>query len=118
MRRASVIVLSSLLLLCLPMWGGGGLGSESLAQSTSREAFSQNTKKQVVLIVCETWLAEVPVMTVLASSSSQGAPDVPLGIECADAVSSVLSAGFTMQHVTDIYGLRVHYIFIKQSQKW
>jgi len=118
MRRVFLIVLSNLLLLSLPMWGGNRLGHEAFAQSTSREAYGQSTKKQVVLMVCETWLAKEPVMTVLASSSSEGSPDVPLGIECAEAISSVLSAGFAMQHVTDIYGLRVHYIFIKQSQKW
>jgi hypothetical protein len=118
MKKGSMIVLSSLLLLSLPMWGGSRLNNESLAQSTSHEVFGQGTRKQVVLIVCETWLAKEPIMTVLASSRSEGAPDIPLGIECADAISTVLSAGFGMQHVTDIYGLRVHYIFIRQSQKW
>lgn len=118
MKKAFLIVLSSLLLLSLPMWGGSGLRNVSLAQSMSRDTFNQSAKKQVVLIVCETWLAQQPAMAVLASSSSEGAPDIPLGIECAEAISSVLSAGFGMQHVTDIYGLRVHYIFIKQSQKW
>ena len=118
MKKLVWIVLSGLLLLSVPMWGGSSLRNESLAQSVSRDPFSQSAKKQVVLIVCETWLAQQPVMTVLASSSSEGAPDIPLGIECAEAISSVLSAGFGMQHVTDIYGLRVHYIFIKQPQKW
>jgi len=116
MRKVSMIVLSGLLLLSLPMWGGSRWGCESFAQSTSREAFAQNTRKEVVLIVCETWIGVQPIMTVLASSSSAGAPDIPLGIECADAISKVLSAGFVMEHVTDIYGLRVHYIFIKPLQ--
>ncbi len=118
MRRMFLILLSNLLILSLPMWGGNKLSHEAVAQSASREAYGQGIKKQVVLIVCETWLALEPVMTVLASSSSEGAPEIPLGSECAEAVSSVLSAGFGMQHVTDIYGLRVHYIFIKQSPKW
>ena len=48
------------------------------------------------------------MITVLASSSSEGAPDVPLGSECAQALASVLNTGFRIRDIQSIIGFRVH----------
>jgi len=107
MKGMFLSMLSILLLVVLPLCGSNRLNQEAFAQDMSREGPVRNAKKQVVLMVCETWLTKSPVMEVLASSSSEGAPDIPLGIECAEAIASVLNVGFRMQNITDIYGLRV-----------
>jgi len=57
--------------------------------------FAQNVRNQVVILNCETDIVSSGhPNTVIASSSSAGAPVVNLGTDCAQALTDVLNAGF------------------------
>jgi len=87
------MVLSVSLLAVLWTWGGNALSFDA---STAR-----NSQSQAVVIVCfnNGPVANPPIL-VYSSSSSTGAPAVPVGSECAQALASVLTAGFELSSVT------------------
>lgn len=110
MKRTFWIVLSTALLAVLLTWGGNRLRYEASAQDKDHEGPIHQGKAEVVVIVCETDIGSVPpVITVLASSSSRGAPTVSVGSECAQALASVLTAGFRIRDAASLLGLRVQY---------
>ena len=85
------MVLSASLLAVLWTWGGNASSYDAPAARNS----------QAVVIVCfnNGPVANPPIL-VYSSSSSTGAPAVPVGSECAQALASVLTAGFELSSVT------------------
>ena len=99
------MVLSASLLAVLWTWGGNPLSYDASA--------AQHSQSQVVVIICsEDGFNPLHPITVQRSSSSAGAPAVPVGSECAQALASVLTAGFQLSsNVTA--GMGVQYTLIK-----
>ena len=55
-----------------------------------------------------------PGYSVNYSSSSAGAPTVPIDFNCAQAIADVLNAGFKLQRVKGTQSDDLNYIFIKK----
>ena len=93
------VVLSASLLTVLWTWGGN--------PSNSDAASSENHGKAVIIqCVVENTNPDPAgagpyIIRVFASSSSAGAPVVQNGGECAQAIASVLAAGFQLFNVTN-----------------
>ena len=98
------MVLSVSLLAVLWTWGGNALSFDA---STARSSQSQ----AVVFICLNNGQGANPPILVLSSSSSVGAPVVLPGSECAQALASVLTAGFQLSNVAG--GMGVQYTLIK-----
>ena len=115
-RTFWIVLLSNSLLAALLTWGGSRLNHEASAQGKDHDGGpARGRNAEVVVIVCETDIVSTPsVITVLASSSSEGAPTVSVGSECAQALASVLDAGFRLRDATSILGLRVQYTLINR----
>jgi hypothetical protein len=92
------MVLSASLLTVLWTWGGNPSSFD--ASAAGKESQS---KAVIILCVVNTGPPEGggPIsIIVFGSSSSTGAPVVQSGSECAQALASVLAAGFQLDNVT------------------
>ena len=101
------MVLSASLLAVLWTWGGNPLSYDASA--------ARNSQSQVVVILCsEDSFLQPPPITVHSSSSSAGAPMVAAGngSSCAQALASVLSAGFQLTSNV-VAGMGVQYTLVK-----
>ena len=106
------MVLSASLLAVLGTWGGN-------PSSFDASAASKESQGKAVIIQCvlentnpDPAGAGPWIIRVFASSSSAGAPSVPSGGDCAQAVASVLAAGFQLDNVA-ISSFGPQYTFIK-----
>lgn len=91
------------LLAATPLIGLLTLGGVLLDHTAVSAAQGQDSKAEVVIILCGAGTGLPPPqnenITVAASSSSGGAPTVQVGVQCAQALVSVLSAGFQLRDV-------------------
>ena len=103
------MVLSIFMLTVLWTWGGNPLSFDA---SAAQDA-SPKGKVEAVVIICfnNSPVANPPIL-VYGSSSSAGAPAVSVGSECAQALASVLTAGFQLSTVTNAFS-GVQYTLIK-----
>ena len=109
MKSTSWMVLAPSLLAGLLTWAEIPLSYDaSAAQGQDSEDASRKGKAEVVIIVCQGVGTGTPIgsppytLTVAGVSRSAGGPAVQVGAECAQAVASVLSAGFQLRDVADL----------------
>jgi len=114
MKRTSWTLLAAFLLTGLSTWGEIPLSHDAAAaQSQDSEDASRKGKAEVVIIVCGPVGTGTPIgsapfnVTVQGVSRSSGGPAVQVGGECAQALASVMSAGFRLRDVAvhDFAGL-------------
>ena len=106
MRSAFWKVLAVSLLTGLWMWGGAPFSIDaSAALNQDSEDTSRRGKAEVVIIICQLVGTGTPIgsapynVTVAGVSHSAGGPAVQVGGECAQALASVMSAGFRLRDV-------------------
>ena len=106
MKSTSWMVLAPSLLAGLLTWAEIPLTYDaSAAQGQDSEDASRKGKAEVVIIVCQPVGTGTPIgsapflVTVEGFSRSGGGPAVQVGGECAQALASVMSAGFRIRDV-------------------
>jgi hypothetical protein len=112
----NLIGMTIVLALMILAWGSDRMSlGVTTAEAHDSDGPVRGGKPEVVVIVCETHLVPLPpTLTVLASSSSPGAPAVALWIECAHGLASVLTAGYRIREAVSVNGLRVQYILVNR----
>jgi len=113
MKSTSWKVLAPSLLIGLLTWIAIQSNYDvSAAQGQDSEDASRRGKAEVVIIICQTVGMGTPIgsspysVLVQGVSRSGGGPAVQVGSECAQAVASVMSAGYRIRNVgtLSIYG--------------
>ena len=106
MKSTSWMVLATFLLAGLLTCAEIPLSHDAAAaQGQDSEDASRKGKAEVVIIVCQTVGTGTPIgsapfnVTVEGVSRSGGGPAVQVGGECAQALASVMSAGFRLRDV-------------------
>jgi hypothetical protein len=109
MNRTIMTAVCTSLLTVLLVLGANRFGSEASAQAVAR-----GKNAEVVLIVCEAFnLGGNPTIAAVASSSSSGAPSVPVGSDCAPTLAALVDDGYQAQSA-GVIGIRVQYTLIKR----
>ena len=106
MKSTSWRVLAPSLLIGLLTWAAIPLNYDVYAaQGQDSEDASRRGKAEVVIIICQAVGTGTPIgsppynVTVQGVSRSGGGPTVQVGGECAQAVASVMSAGYQLRDV-------------------
>lgn len=108
MRRTVIILLFALFFVFVLVLDIASLKSD---------AFAQSQPSEVVNLICmgDFWVSP-PSFSVVASSSSAGAPPIPLGTTCAQALANLLNADFKIKDVQGGGGpIWALYILIKHA---
>jgi hypothetical protein len=109
--NSKLMILSASLLAVLWTWGGNPSSSDAQP--------GQNHSKAVIIQCTLLSIGPDPavggpyIISVSVSSSSAGAPVVPNGGECAQAIASVLAAGFQLDNVLMSPSGQTQYTLIK-----
>jgi hypothetical protein len=109
-------MLSASLLAGLLTWGNVPWGNDaSAAQGHDPDNTLGTGKAEAVIIVCRVSPDFPPTQLFVAGfSKSSGAPEVQVGAQCAQALASVLSAGFRLRDVAIIEQLSTQYTLINR----